>query len=179
MEEKVNPWKANLTNGIIMGLAGIVFTLIMYFLDKTFDKKFGYIFLLISVFLLYFFIKSYRDNYLHGRITYGQSVGAGVIIFLYSSILGAIFSYLLYKVIDPELTAKLIAFTEEQTRSTGKIPEEQIDKVMEMQKKFLRPEITAPISVLAGIFSGTIISLIVSIFTRKEGNPLIDTPENN
>ncbi len=62
---------------------------------------------------MYFLVKSYRDNYLHGYITYGQAVGAGVVIFLYYSIIMAIFTYILYAVIDPELTAKQLAFTEE------------------------------------------------------------------
>jgi hypothetical protein len=178
MEQKVSVWKANLNNGIILGLAGIVFTLILYFLDLTFNKSLGYVFLLISVFLLYYFIKTYRDNYLHGVMTYGQSVGAGVVIFLYYSIISAIFTYLLYTVIDTDLTNKLLAFIEEEMLKTGKIPESSIDTVMEMQKKFIKPEIMAPFSIINNMLFGTIISLIVSIFTRKEGNPLIDTTEN-
>ena len=47
MEEKVNPWKANLTNGLILGLVGIVYSLVMYFLDLSLNKTQGYIFLVI------------------------------------------------------------------------------------------------------------------------------------
>ena len=178
MEQNVNVWKANLTNGLIMGLIGIVFSLVVYFLDLTFNKSIGYIFLLISVFLLYYFIKSYRDNYLHGQITYGQSVGAGVIIFLYYAIISSIFTYILYTVIDTDLTNKLLAYTEEQTIKSGKVPEGSIDTVMAFQKKFLKPGIMVPVGFFINMFFGTIISLIVSIFTRNEGNPLIDVPKN-
>jgi hypothetical protein len=178
MEPKVNAWKSNLTNGLILGLAGVVFTMLMYFLDLTFNKSVGYIFLLITVLLLYYFIKSYRDNYLHGSITYGQSVGAGVIIFLYYSIISAIFTYILYTVIDTGLTTKMLAFAEEQVRKQGRVPEANIDTVMAFQKKIMKPEILAIGSIITNMFFGTIISLLVSIFTRKEGNPLIDTPQN-
>lgn len=178
MEEKVNPWKANFTNGMIMGLAGVIFTLIIWILDLTFNKTVPYLFLVISLFLLYYFIKSYRDNYLHGIITYGQSVGAGVIIYLYYSIIMAVFSYLLYTVIDPDLTGRMIAFVEEQLRASGRIPEESIETTMRIQKKFLQPEITAPFSILSNMFYGVVLSLIAAIFTKKEGNPLIDTPVN-
>jgi len=178
MEQNVNVWKANLTNGLIMGLIGIVFSLVVYFLDLTFNKSIGYIFLLISVFLLYYFIKSYRDNYLHGQITYGQSVGAGVIIFLYYAIISSIFTYILYTVIDTDLTNKLLAYTEEQTIKSGKVPEGSIDTVMAFQKKFLKPGIMVLVGFFINMFFGTIISLIVSIFTKKEGNPLIETPSN-
>ncbi len=176
MEEKVNPWKANLTNGMILGLAGVVFTLVLWFLDLTFSRGASYLFLLIAIFLLYYFIKSYRDNYLHGMITYGQSVGAGMIIFVYQSIIAAVFGYLLYTVIDPELAGKSLAFVEEQMRAKGKIPEDMIETSLEMQKKFMTPGIIAIFSIFGNLLFGIVASLIVSIFTRKEGNPLIDSP---
>lgn len=176
MEQNVNVWKANLTNGLIMGLIGIIFSLVVYFLDLTFNKSIGYIFLLLSVFLLFYFIKSYRDNYCHGYITYGQSVGAGVVIFLYYSIISAIFTYILYTVIDTELINKMLAYTEEQMVKSGKVPEGSLDTVMAFQKKFMKPGILVPISLITNMFFGTVISLIVSIFTKKEGNPLVDTP---
>lgn len=176
MEQKVNVWKANLNNGLILGMAGIVYTLVIYFLDMTFNRSMSYIFLLIAVFLLYFLIKSYRDNYLHGIITYGQAFGAGVIIFLYYSILSAIFTYLLFKVIDPALPAKMIAFVEETMVKKG-IPEASLDTVMAIQKKILKPEIMAPFSIINNMLFGTLISLIIGVFVRKEGNPLIESAE--
>ena len=87
------------------------------------------ILLVILIFLLFYLIKSYRNNYLHGYITYGQSVGAGVIIFLYYSIIMAIFTYILYKFIDTGLTAKLLAFTEETLVKRG-MPQQAIDAAM-------------------------------------------------
>lgn len=178
MEEKVNPWKANMTSGLIMGLAGIIYNLLIWILDLSFNRSVGYIFIVISIFLLYYFVKSYRDNYLHGQITYGQSVGAGVIIFLYYSVIIAIFTYILYTVIDPQLTDKMLAYVEEQMRATGRVPDDAIDTAMSFQKKFLQPEITAPFSILGNMFFGTIVSLIVGIFTKREGNPLLESTEN-
>jgi hypothetical protein len=177
MEEKVSVWKANLTNGVILGLIGVVYSLVMYFLDLTFNKLQGYIFLVILIFIIFYMLKSYRDSFLHGNMTYGQSLGAGVIIFLYSSIIGAIFTYILYKFIDPGLLVKQLAMAEEILVKRG-TPAEAMDTALAMQKKIMIPEIMAPSSILGNMFFGTIISLLVSIFTRKEGNPLIDTPSN-
>jgi hypothetical protein len=177
MEQNVSPWKANLTNGVIMGIIGIVYTLLMYFLDLTLNKSMGYIFIALSIFLLFYFIKLYRDNYMHGKITYGQSVGAGVIIYLYYAIVSAIFMYILYTVIDPGLTKKMLAMVEEQLTKSGRVPAEQMDTVMAFQKKLMIPEIQVPLGVLFNMIFGTIISLIVSVFTKKEGNPLLDEPE--
>jgi hypothetical protein len=173
MEEKVNVWKANLTNGLILALLGIAWTLVMYFADLTFNKIQGYLFLLVLLGVLYFLLKAYRDNLMHGQITYGESVGAGVVIFLYYSICVAIFTYLLYTIIDPGLVAKQLAFAEETMVKKG-APQQAIDAGMAFTKKIMKPEIMAPLSILGNMIWGTILSLVVSIFIKKEGNPLID-----
>ena len=173
METKVNVWKANLNNGLILGIIGVVFTLLLYFLDLLLNKSLTYILLPINLIILYFMLKSYRDNFLNGYMTYGQSVGAGVIIFLYSTIISVIFSYILYKFIDPGLIGKILASTEEKGMA-----QEQIDAAMTMTKKLMTPGFMTISGLIAGMFFGTIISLIMSIFTKKEGNPLVDLPEN-
>lgn len=177
MEQKVNVWSANLTNGLILGLAGIVWSLAMWFMDLTFNQAQGYIYMIVQIAILFFLMKSYRDNYMHGQITYGQSVGAGVVIVLYSAIIGAIFMYLLYTVIDPGLTDKQMAFLEETMQKKG-IPQEAIDSGMAIQRKIMKPQIMAPFSILGSMFWGTILSLIISIFIKRESNPLLDNTAN-
>jgi hypothetical protein len=176
MEQKTNVWKTNLTNGLILAMIGIVYTLVMYFLDLTINKTQGYVFLLILIVSLFFLVKSYRDNYLHGYMTYGQAVGAGVVIFLYYAIIMAIFTYILYAVIDPGLIDKQLAATEELMAKKG-LPQEAMDAAMKIQKKMIRPGIMVPVGIFVNMFTGVIMSLIVAIFTKKEGNPLIDSPE--
>ena len=179
MEEKVNPWKANLTNGLILGLFGIVYTLIIYFLDLTVNKIQGIIFIVIQLVVLYFLIKSYRDNFMHGQITYGQAVGAGVIIVFYYAIIMAVFTYILYAIIDPGLVAKQLAAVEELYSRKG-MPQAAIDTTMKIQAKLMKPAFMAPLSIINSMIYGTILSLLVAIFVRKEGNPLlIDTNETS
>jgi hypothetical protein len=177
MEQKVNVWKANLTNGLILGLAGIVYSLVMYFLDLSLNKTQGYIFILVEIALLFFLLKSYRDNFKHGFITYGESVGAGVVISLYYAILMAIFIYVLYSVIDPGLIKKQLAMAEEIMQKKG-IPEAAMEQGMKFQEKIMTPVVMSLISILGNMVWGVVLSLIVSIFIKKEGNPLIETPAN-
>jgi hypothetical protein len=177
MEQKVNVWSANLTNGLILGLAGIVWSLVMWFLNLTFNQAQGYVYIAVQIGILFFLMKSYRDNYMHGQITYGQSVGAGVIMSLYSALIGAIFMYILYTVIDPGLTEKQLAFFEETMLKKG-APQEAVDAGMAIQRKIMKPEIMAPFSILGGLFWGTILSLIISIFIKRESNPLLDNTVN-
>src|SRR5665648_223989 len=177
MEQEVNPWKANINNGLILGFTGIAYSLIIYFLDLSFNKAQGFVFIFIQVVILYFLLKSYRDNFLHGQITFGQSVGAGVIICLYYAVIMAMFTYILYTVIDSGLLNKQLAFTEEAMLKKG-LPQASIDTGMAIQAKIMKPEIMAPLSILGNMLWGVILSLLVSIFVRKEGNPLIDSTSN-
>ena len=103
MEQNVNVWKANLMNGLILGLIGVIYSLIVYFLDLSLNPIQGYIFMVIQIVILYFLVKSYRDNYMHGMISFGQALGAAIIICLYYSIIIALFTYILYAFIDPDL----------------------------------------------------------------------------
>jgi small-conductance mechanosensitive channel len=176
MEHNVSVWKANLTNGLILGLIGIVYTLVIYFLDLTFNKVQGYIFLVILIVMLFYLIKSYRDNYLHGYISYGQAVGAGVIIFLYYALIIAVFTYILYAVIDTGLIDKQIAYAEEMMAKRN-MPQEAMDAAMSFNKKIMKPGITSIIGIFSNMFAGLIMSLLVAIFVKKEGNPLIESRE--
>jgi hypothetical protein len=176
MENNVNPWKANLVNGLILGLIGIVYTMVFYFLDMTFNKVQGYMFFVLLIVILFFLVKSYRDNYRYGFITFGQALGAGMIIFLYYAIISAVFTYILYAIIDPNLMDKQLAFTEELMQKKG-VPQEALDLSMSMQRKIMKPAIMAPISIFGNMFYGLILSLIIAAFVRKEGNPLIDATE--
>jgi hypothetical protein len=177
MEQKVNPWKANLTNGLILGLIGVVYSLIFYFLDLSLNKTQGYAFILIQVVILFLLLKSYRDNLMHGQITYGESVGAGVIICLYYSIIVSVFVYILYAVIDPGLIGKQLALAEEEMGKRG-LPQEAMDAGMAWTTKIMKPGVMAFTGIFFNMIMGTVISLIVSIFIKKEGNPLLDIQPN-
>lgn len=177
MEPKVNAWKSNLNNGLILGLAGIVYSLILYFINQSLNKTGGYIFIVIQIGLLFFLLKSYRDNLMHGQLTYGQSFGAGLIICIYYAIIMAIFSYILYAVIDPGLVTKQLAMAEEGMVKKG-VPQSAIDTGMAFTAKLIKPSIMAISGLFGNIIWGAILSLVISIFIKKEGNPLIDAPQN-
>jgi F0F1-type ATP synthase membrane subunit a len=46
-----------------------------------------------------------------------------------------------------------------------------------MQKKFLQPAIYAPIRLISNFIGGTILTLIIAIFIKKENNPLVEISE--
>ena len=177
MEQKVNVWKANLTNGVILSLVGIACSLVLYFLNLIFNQTLGYVTMLIQIVVMFFLVKSYRDTFTFGHITYGKALGAGVVISVYNALIMALFTYILYTLIDPGLTAKKLAFVEEMMLQKG-TPQASIDVVMKMQEKLSKPLISSILSIFSFLLIGVIFSLIIGIFVQKEGNPLLDSPEN-
>jgi len=70
-----------------------------------------------------------------------------------------------------------LAMTEEVMSKKG-MPQEAIDKGMEFTAKIMKPGIMATFSIFGSMFFGVIYTLLVSIFVKKEGNPLIEGPAN-
>ena len=176
MEHHSSIWKVNFSSGLIMGLIVVVYTLIIYFLDLMFNVYQGYMLYLIQIIGLYILIKNYRENHKNGYISYGQAISSGIIISVYTAIIYAIFIYILYAFIDSDLINKQLAAMEETFIKAG-LPQNFIDSGLEMQKKFLHPILYAPARLLSNFIGGTIISLVVAIFVRKEGNALINNSD--
>jgi len=176
MEKKRSIWKETLNYGIIYGLITVVFSVLTYMFDLTFKTWIIWPSMLLGIIVLFFLLRSYRDHYNGGYITYGKSVGAGVIISIYAAIITAVYVYVLYAFIDPGLMDKLIAMAEAKMAEKG-LPEEAIEKAMEMQAKMMKPWFTSLMGIVNSVFYGLILSLIVSLFVMKKGNPLLDELE--
>ena len=176
MEEKRSVWKETLNYGIILGLISVGLSVLTYMFDLTFKTWITWPSLLISILVLYFLLRSYRDHYNNGYITYGKSVGAGVVINIYAAIITAIYVFVLYSFIDPGLVDKSLAVAEQRMIDRG-IPDSAIEQAMQMQAKIMKPWFTSLMSTISSIFYGLIVSLIVSLFIMKKGNPLLDEVE--
>jgi Protein of unknown function (DUF4199) len=172
MESDISIYKANLNSGLIMGLFTVIYTLIIYVIDFMFNPYQGYVFYIVQAVVLFIFIKSYRENYKNGFLTYSQAFASGVVISLFTAIIYAIFIYILYAFIDTDLVNKQLAFVEETFVKAG-LPQAFIDSGLKMQKKFLQPAIYAPTKLFSSFLSGTILSLFVAIFIKKENNAII------
>jgi hypothetical protein len=85
--------------------------------------------------------------------------------------------YILWAVIDPGLAKKSLAIAEEAMVKKG-APQATIDTAMSLSAKLMKPALMSLFSIFSTLFGGVIYSLLVSIFIKKEGNPLIDIPVN-
>ncbi len=154
--------------GLIIGFAGIIYSVILYMMDQFLNPNLGYAGLLISLVLLILGIRSFRDKIRDGILPFGPAFGFGVVAFIVSGIIGTIFGYIMWTVIDPDLLIKMQEMQMEKMLEKG-VPEEAIEQAMGVTSKFMKPGIMAVFGFLGSVFMGTIISIIVAaIFKREE-----------
>jgi hypothetical protein len=156
-----------LTWGVIIGLISIMYSVILYMLNQSFNTALGYAGVIIIIAGLAIAMKSYRDNVLNGILPFGKAFGFGVLIIVFAALLGAIYTYLLYTVIDPGLQEKMLEYTTERMLDRG-VPEGQIDMVLERATRFQRPVPMAIMGFISSCLGGVVISLILAAIFKKE-----------
>ncbi|MFP4042645.1 MAG: DUF4199 domain-containing protein [Bacteroidales bacterium] len=167
--KKENPFlKLTMTYGFITGIVLIIYTLLLYISNNLLEQNFilGVLNYIILVAGIIIGTKAYRDQYLDGYISYGKSLGTGVLISVFAGVVTGVFTYLLYAVIDPQLLDESIKIIQEEMLQKG-VPEGQIEMMTEMQKEFQSPLIMMISSIFSYGFMGLIFSLITSIFTKN------------
>lgn len=154
--------------GLILGFAGIIYSVILYMLDQNLNQNLSYAGILISLVLLILGIRSFRDNIRGGVLPFGPAFSFGLIAFIVSGIIGSIYMYVLWTVIDPDILVKMQDMQMEKMLEKG-LPEEAVEQAMSMTAKFMKPGIMVAMGMFSSIFIGAIVSLIVAaIFKRDE-----------
>ncbi len=157
-----------LNYGVVTGLVMILYALILYIFDATTNQYLGYgsyVILLVGIIIA---TKFYRDKENGGYLNYSQGIGLGTLMALYASILTGIFTFILYKFIDPQALDPMLQQAKEEMYRRG-IEGDQLDQSMAITRQFLKPHWMA----ISGIFYTTIVGLILSlvvsvIFKRTE-----------
>ncbi|MEX1239117.1 MAG: DUF4199 domain-containing protein [Cyclobacteriaceae bacterium] len=174
METQVTTQRATVRSaGIRFGLIGAVIS-IAYFvilnvsgvdITRGFWSWFGY---LITAVLIFFAHKYYKENG-DGFMPYGQGIGVAFWLGLISGSISSIFSYLYIKFIDTAFIDMIKDKQIEAMQQQG-LPDEQIDKALEISSMFMTAEAILIMGLIGGIIAAVIIGLIVTIFTQKK-NP--------
>ena len=171
MEEKsTSPFKAGLTNGIILGLALIIYSVLLYVLDLNLNKYLGWVSYIIMIAIIIYATNAYRKNTLNGNMSYGQALGLATIIIVFGALLSSIYEYIFITIIDPGYMDKVLAAAEEQLLQQG-LSDDQIEMGLSVQRKMMQPFVVSILNFFGTVFIGFIISLITSAFLKKEGDP--------
>ena len=163
--------KPALIYGLISAFIGILISVIFYLLNLTMKSWVGFVSIAISIVVLVYLLKAYRNEYLGGYATYGQLILMALLIGIVGSLISAIYTYLLYTVIDPDLIEKMKVMTEERIMSNARIPESAYDTVMERLDKRMNVNRLTITAFFVGTITTFIIGLIVAAFLKKEKTP--------
>lgn len=156
----------SLKYGLFTGLAVILLSLLLYVMDLNGASWAQYISLLVLLAGVIMGTLAFRDKCNGGYISYGRSLGSGVIISLVVGVIMSIYTYLFFSFFDPGELLKLAQVAEEKMLEKG-LTDDQVDQAMSMTKMLMTPAFIA----ISGLFSmllwGTIFSLLASIFIKK------------
>lgn len=164
--------------GLYVALALIIVTIIFWANDSMFSTAAVYISQAISIAGIVMVTISYKKSINESTpFTYGNALGLGVATMFFASIILALFTFILYKFIDPSLTDKMIQFTEETYLKSG-LSEDMVEKMIDTSKKMMTPSLISMSQAFNIIFYGLLFSLITSIFLRKKQKNGFDSAMN-
>lgn len=141
--------------GLIIGLVifGLHLSLLNNF-DYATNEILGYISIFLSLSIIYFGIKHYRDHVNNGTITLGKALAIGVLISILVGIGIAIADFIYTKFINPDFFNDYAQMLREQGRE---------DEIMEMTSTFAAFFMLILVTII-----GFIISLISGLILQRK-----------
>jgi hypothetical protein len=158
-------WAVGTKGGLYTGLVLIIFSLITFILGVR-DQWIGTIVQIVSFLIgIYLTHKAFKDQG-NGYMSYGQGLGLGTILSLVSGALVGAFSAIYLAFIDDTILREQMEEARFQLEEQG-MSDQQIDQAMSYSEMFTSPIGIFLMTIVAYIFYGFIISLIVSAFTKN------------
>jgi len=146
----------------------IVLTYISQFLNVDPESPVKYISFLPFIAFLFLTQKEYRDQ-LGGYMNFGKGFTAGFLFAIISGVMVAVFIYLYFAILSPEMVEKSLSTTQAKLSEKG-LSQDQIDKALDITRKYF-PVFGAIGSVIFSAFIGVIISLIGAAIFKRERSP--------
>jgi hypothetical protein len=167
--------KTVLTFGLISGgmMAAMMFATLP-FVDKIgFDKGVivGYTTMVLSFMLVFFGIRSYRENVGGGSITFGRAFAVGILITVISCVCYVVAWEIIYFKFMPDFVDKYVSHVIEKAKASGASPEAIQAQVQEMKKfkdMYDNPFFNAAITFTEPFPVGLIVTLVSAAILRKK-----------
>jgi hypothetical protein len=122
-------------------------------------------------------IRRYRDRFQDGLLSYGQGVWIGTRMGILSGIIVGAYLFLYMKVINPAYLDEMIIQMQEASLEMG-MTEEEVARMDELYALTANPITMIASGIFSTGLSAFILSLIISIFQRRKGDPFSDAMQN-
>lgn len=171
--------KTVLTFGLISGaIISAMMLITVPFMDQIgFDRGqiIGYTSMILAFLLIFFGVRSYRDNVAGGTVSFGRAFKVGALIALVSSICYVATWEVVYFKLMPDFLTKYQAHTLERARADGESEAQLVKRQADMEKfgrLYKNPAINAGITFLEPMPVALIVALLsagVLSRRRKDG----------
>jgi len=141
----------------------------LFFLDMHYSQEsaVGIISIIITIAIIVLGQYNFRKEN-EGFLSLGEALKLGVGIALISSIIGVTYQVLLVTVIDPDTIPKMLEIAKNQLYDTNpEMSQEQLDQMLEMQSKFISPNMMVAFGLIGGLFIGFVISMITGLILKR------------
>jgi hypothetical protein len=172
-----------LTFGLISGaILSVMMLLTLPFLDRIgFDRGeiVGYTTMVLAFLLIYFGVRSYRDNQAGGAVGFGRALAVGLLISLVASLCYVATWQVIYYRFAPDFLTKYQAHVLEKARSNGETEEAIARRKAEMEhfaELYRNPAINAAITLLEPLPVALIMSLVSAGLLRRRPNARPERP---
>ena len=166
--------KIVLTFGLI---AGVIMSVLMAatvpFADRIgFDNSLvvGYTIMVVAFLLVFFGIRSYRENVGGGQISFGRAFSVGILIVLIASVMYVVTWEIIYFNFLPDFGEKYAAHMLEKARAAGASAEQlaaEAENMNEMKSILNNPLLNAAFTLLEPLPVGLVLTLVSAAILRK------------
>jgi hypothetical protein len=169
--------KTVLTFGLISGaVSSLMMLLTVPFLDRIgFERGevIGYTTIVASFLLVFFGIRSYRDNVAGGSLTFGRALIVGILITLVSSACYVATWQVIYYKFAPDFLDKYAAYTVERLRAS-RASQQEIDastrKMQSLKELYANPLANVAFTFLEPFPIGLGVTLVSAAVLRKKSS---------
>jgi len=161
--------KIALNYGLLLALATIVLSVIIYALGMAMDQPWwqsvlNFVFMAA---IIWMGLKAFKMGS-GGFMSLGEAIKVGLAISVIAGIIGSIFTYLFVTVIEPDYVVMVLEKTQENMiQQNPDMTQEQMDMAMGMTEKFMSPWIMVAMGIIASLFFGFIVSLIEGLVLKN------------
>jgi Protein of unknown function (DUF4199) len=131
----------------------------------------GYTSIVLSALIIFFGVRSYRDNVGDGHVGFGRALGVGLLITVISCACYVVTWEVVYFKLMPDFGEKLAAHMVDNARASGASPE-KIDETRKQAESFIQqynnPLFNAAITFTEPLPIGLLVSLISAAMLRKK-----------
>jgi Protein of unknown function (DUF4199) len=162
---------------LTFGLISAVIMMVLMCAALPFDEKIGlnaamaigYTIIVSSFMLVFFGIRSYRENVGGGAISFGRAFAIGILITLMASASYVIIWEIIYFGL-PGFGDRFVASYVQQVKSSGASPE-SIQSQLDLMKHYNNPFFNAAVTFTEPFPVGLIITLVSALILRRRNKP--------